>query len=118
MYRDFRDWCDSSATTGQLWVSLSLIYSYSANVIGDGDRNTKKLKQVVLPDVFIVHRKRNRNGRNRNRVRKSCLFCYPNRLCELESMFNRDLTVLSRIANCLTRSSIDILSTVFAVTSG
>jgi hypothetical protein len=30
-------------------------------------------------------------------------FCYSNRLCELESMFNRDLTVLSRIANCLTR---------------
>jgi hypothetical protein len=50
---------------------LSLIYSYSANVIGDGDRNTKKLKQVVLPDVFIVHCKRNRNLRSRNRVRKS-----------------------------------------------
>jgi hypothetical protein len=47
---------------------LSLIYSYSANVIGDGDRNTKKLKQVVLPDVFIVHRKRNRKRRSRNPV--------------------------------------------------
>jgi hypothetical protein len=30
-------------------------------------------------------------------------FCYPNLLCELERMFNRNLTVLSRIANCLTR---------------
>jgi hypothetical protein len=25
-YRDFRDWCYSSATTGQLWVSLLTAY--------------------------------------------------------------------------------------------
>jgi hypothetical protein len=25
-YRDFRDWCDSSAPTGQLWVSLPTDY--------------------------------------------------------------------------------------------